>query len=264
MISEDSGRDTTPQKLYISSAMTYLTAMVSSNYALRYVNYPTQVIGKSCKPIPVMILGVLYARKSYPLKKYLFVMMIVAGVVLFMWKDQPATKVAPTTDSSSVLGYFFLIFSLAMDGLTGGLQDRMRGEHKTRFSPMMLYMNVWSTLFLGIAIILTSEIWSFIEFIQRFPLVINDIFWFSVLSALGQLFIFLTVAEYGPLSCSVVTTTRKFFTVLVSIIYFGNPASIRQWAGTILVFMGIALDNLKGKEPKSPPKEKSEEKALIK
>jgi drug/metabolite transporter (DMT)-like permease len=49
---------------------------------------PLQVLGKSAKPIPVMILGVLLARKRYPLKKYLFVLMIVIGVALFLYKDR--------------------------------------------------------------------------------------------------------------------------------------------------------------------------------
>ena len=35
-----------------------------------------------------MILGVLVAGKRYPLAKYLFVLMIVLGVALFMYKDQ--------------------------------------------------------------------------------------------------------------------------------------------------------------------------------
>ena len=54
----DSGsRDTTSEVKYALCACSYLGAMVSSNTALQYVNYPTQVLGKSCKPIPVMLLG---------------------------------------------------------------------------------------------------------------------------------------------------------------------------------------------------------------
>ena len=34
-----------------------------------------------------MILGVLIGRKKYPLLKYLFILMIVAGVAMFMYKD---------------------------------------------------------------------------------------------------------------------------------------------------------------------------------
>ena len=49
------------------------------------------------------------------------------------------------------------------------------------------------------------------------------------------MFIFLTVTEFGPLPCSIMTTTRKFFTVLASVILFGNVLSGRQWIGTVLV-----------------------------
>ena len=48
------------------------------------------MLGKSAKPIPVMILGVLVGRKRYPLLKYVFVMLIVVGVALFMYKDKKA------------------------------------------------------------------------------------------------------------------------------------------------------------------------------
>lgn len=71
----------------------------------------------------------------------------------------------------------------------------------------------------------------------------------------AQLFIYLTVADFGPLPCSIVTTTRKFFTVLASIIYFGNPATTKQYIGTVLVFVGLALDSWKGKEQKGKKKE---------
>jgi drug/metabolite transporter (DMT)-like permease len=45
-----------------------------------------QVLGKSVKPIPVMILGVVLARKRYSWKKYMFVLMITLGVALFLYK----------------------------------------------------------------------------------------------------------------------------------------------------------------------------------
>lgn len=57
------GEDTTSTLYYSVSALTYLLAMVCSNMALKFVNYPTQVIAKSGKPIPVMILGVLLGKK---------------------------------------------------------------------------------------------------------------------------------------------------------------------------------------------------------
>jgi hypothetical protein len=38
-----------------------------------------KVLGKSVKPVPVMLLGVLVARKRYPLAKYFYVLLIVLG-----------------------------------------------------------------------------------------------------------------------------------------------------------------------------------------
>ena len=73
-----------------------------------------------------------------------------------------------------------------MDGLTGAIQERMKGEHQTKSGHMMFNMNLWSILYLVTASFATNEISHFIEFIGRFPFILYYIFAFSVLSALGQ------------------------------------------------------------------------------
>jgi len=240
--------DTTRPMYYAVSSITYLLAMVFSNMALQWVNYPTQVVAKSGKPIPVMILGVLLGRKSYPLKKYLFVLLVVIGVALFMFKDGKS-KSSQSDASMMGLGEILLLLSLTMDGVTGAVQERMRSESKTKSGHMMVNMNLWSMLFLGVALITTSQIFDFISFIQRHPQIILQLLLFSAFSALGQFFIFWTVSDFGPLPCSIVTTTRKFFTVLASVIFFGNPMLTRQWIATFIVFVGLFLDSFYGKQP---------------
>lgn len=49
------------------------------------------MLGKSCKPIPVMLMGAFLGKK-YPLKKYFTVALIVAGVALFMQSGSGAGK----------------------------------------------------------------------------------------------------------------------------------------------------------------------------
>ncbi|XP_060879368.1 solute carrier family 35 member B1 [Metopolophium dirhodum] len=240
--------DTTKSAYYAVSAVTYLLAMIFSNMALQWVNYPTQVVAKSGKPIPVMILGVLLGRKSYPLKKYLFVLLVVIGVALFMFKDGKSNS--SQADSSLLgLGEILLILSLTMDGVTGAVQERMRSESKTKSGHMMVNMNLWSMMFLSVALIGTGQIFDFISFVQRYPQMLVQLLLFSAFSALGQFFIFWTVSDFGPLPCSIVTTTRKFFTVLASVIFFGNPMLTRQWIATIIVFVGLFLDSFYGKQP---------------
>uniref|UniRef100_A0ACB8EUR8 Uncharacterized protein n=1 Tax=Sphaerodactylus townsendi TaxID=933632 RepID=A0ACB8EUR8_9SAUR len=114
--------DRTRNWLYGACSLSYLGAMVSSNSALQFVNYPTQVLGKSCKPIPVMLLGVTVLRKKYPVSKYLCVLLIVTGVALFMYKPKKGGSVV----DEHLFGYgeLLLLLSLTLDRLTGvSLQD---------------------------------------------------------------------------------------------------------------------------------------------
>lgn len=240
------GEDSTPTTYYFISALTYFLAMVCSTMALQFVNYPTQVIGKAGKPIPVMILGVLLGNKVYPIRKYLFVFSIVVGVALFMYKDTYPTK--KQVEGQTGFGELLLLLSLTMDGLTSAVQERMRAEHNSKSGHMMLNMNAWSAVFSGLVVFLSGELFEFIKFLQRYPSTMWHIATFSIAGAIGQHFIFLTVAEFGPLPCSIITTTRKFFTVLGSIVIFGNVLSYRQWFGTFVVFSGLFLDAMYGKD----------------
>lgn len=240
------GEDTTPSLYYSISALTYLLGMVCSNMALQFVSYPTQVIGKAGKPIPVMILGVLLGKKVYPIRKYFFVFLIVIGVVLFMYKDGNASK--KQIEGQATFGQLLLLLSLTMDGLTSAVQERMKAEHKSKSGHMMLNMNLWSVILSGAVILVSGELFQFIQFLQRNPTTIWHIATFSIAGAFGQYFIFVTVAEFGPLPCSIITTTRKFFTVLGSILIFGHSLLPRQWLGTLVVFLGLFLDAAYGKD----------------
>lgn len=220
--------DRTRTWLYAACSVSYVGAMVSSNSALQFVNYPTQVLGKSCKPIPVMLLGVTLLKKKYPLAKYLCVLLIVAGVALFMYKPK---KVVGIEEHTVGFGELLLLLSLTLDGLTGVSQDHMRAHYQT-------------------GILFTGELWEFLSFAERYPTIIYNILLFGLTSALGQSFIFMTVVYFGPLTCSIITTTRKFFTILASVILFANPISSMQWVGTVLVFLGLGLDAKFGKGTK--------------
>lgn len=222
--------------------------------ALRWVAYPTQVVAKAAKPIPVMILGVLLGRKSYSMQKYLFILLIVLGVVLFMYKEGKVNKAS----ENAGLGEILLILSLSMDGLTGAIQERMKSSSKPSAQHMMLAMNYWSTLIVAPALLLTGEGKEFITFSFKYPELFGHLTALAIVGAIGQLFIFMMVSSFGPLPCSVVTTTRKFFTVLFSVLFFGNSLSGRQWFGTLLVFTGLFADMLVGKKSTSNDKKKDE------
>merc|ERR1712187_793696 len=62
---------------------------------------------------------------------------------------------------------------------------------------------------------------------------------FGACSAIGQSFIFFLVSEYGPLKNATVTTTRKIFSVLLSIFLKGHALATMGWVGIALGSIGI-------------------------
>merc|ERR1711862_567819 len=69
---------------------------------------------------------------------------------------------------------------------------------------------------------------------------------FAICSAVGQSFIFYTIANFDPLVLSTVTTTRKIFSVLLSIFLKGHSLSMMGWSGIGLAVAGI-LSELQAK-----------------
>ena len=56
----------------------------------------------------------------------------------------------------------------------------------------------------------------------------------------GQVFIFFTITGPGPLVCTTITTTRKFFTILLSVMLNpNNHLNNNQWIAVGLVFLGL-------------------------
>lgn len=97
-----------PTLRYVQIGLFYVLAMLSSNYALKHVNYPTQVIAKSCKMVPgaavpgqvggsshaaVMLAGLFWQRKKFTKTEMARVVLVTAGVVSFLY-----FKVCPAAD----------------------------------------------------------------------------------------------------------------------------------------------------------------------
>ena len=52
----------------------------------------------------------------------------------------------------------------------------------------------------------------------------------------------LSVIYFGALTTSIITTLRKFFTILFSVLIFGDEIDWKQKIGAGVVFIGIILD----------------------
>merc|ERR1712146_325488 len=153
---------------------------------------------------------------------------------------------AKSAGSNSTIGIFLLFMSLCLDGLTSSNQKTYRKEFS---SPsflgalkMMLHTNLWAILHVGAVSFLSGDFFEGIEYCSSHMELVTPIVQFSICSALGQLFIFLTITGPGPLACTTITTTRKFFTILLSVLMHpDNSLTTEQWGGVGLVFGGLGM-----------------------
>lgn len=244
IMTHDHPKNETPHKFYIFTAIFILLAQVTSNLALQYIEFVVQVVGKSCKPIAVMIFGVLFARKTYRIQKYVFVGMIVLAVGIFLYNGNHKAN----AHSKPLLGNILVAASLIFEGLLGAAQDKMRIVSKPTALNFMFFVNFYSMLF-GIPMMLVNnEGVEFVKFCMRHNAVIVDMLMVIVCGTIGQFFITAMVAGFGSLPLSIVTTIRKFCTAVFSAIVVKKVLNEWQWLATVIIFTALILDVLFGKK----------------
>ncbi|KAJ3297009.1 UDP-galactose transporter [Borealophlyctis nickersoniae] len=217
--------------------------------SLKHVDFPTMILGKSCKLVPVMLMNFIIYRRTFPPHKYLCVGLITLGVSSFMLLHKQESDEGhgkpKGAGSNSLYGLALLSINLLLDGAMNSVQDQLFKKDKVSSSSMMVYMNLFSTALMAGYLLLnpfTTELSTAMAFCAAHPQVIGDIMLFAVCGAVGQCFIFHTLERFGAVSLVTVTVTRKMFSILLSIFWFDHDLSLGQWGAVGLVFSGIGLE----------------------
>mmetsp|Transcript_25367 Transcript_25367/g.53596 ORF Transcript_25367/g.53596 Transcript_25367/m.53596 type:complete len:410 (-) Transcript_25367:227-1456(-) len=229
-----------PKKPFLSSGFSQVCSKGFTSLALANgLSFPVATLAKSGKMAPVMIGSLVYGGAKYSLREYFQVLAIIAGTAILSM-----SKKKSSTSDSSALGVTFILLALCMDGVTGGIQKRLLADMKrVKITPQPYDLMTFTNLFMMIFALMISfglgEFTKGLSYCAHNPKVFSLIWKFSMCSAIGQSFIFYTVARFDPLVCSTVTTTRKIFSVLLSIIFKGHVVPMRGWGGLGLAIAGI-------------------------
>ncbi|MCJ1407769.1 UDP-galactose transporter [Ptychographa xylographoides] len=255
--------------------------------SLAHIDYITFILAKACKLLPVMFLHVTLFRKPYPLYKYIVVALVTAGVAVFTLYHPTSSKSSKKhsakfadTERNNAWGLFLLSINLLLDGLTNSTQDHIFATHKPYTGPqMMVAQNILATalttsylLFLPILPLLpallsspltslippsaTSELASALSFLRAHPAVLTDVLGFAACGAVGQIFIYMTLAKFSSLLLVTVTVTRKMLTMVLSVLWFGHRLGAGQWVGVGLVFGGVGAEAVVARAEKKKREER--------
>jgi UDP-galactose transporter B1 len=218
----------------------------------RYVIYPIQVLAKSCKPVPVMLMGAAMG-KVYPARKYANVVMIVLGVALFMGagtdkkKSHSSASDGDDDDSDSsgspsqIIGIVLLFVSLCFDGGTGAYEDKLMSVHSVQPFDLMYNIQLGKTILAFIGLLVLNQLHIFIQMVQEMGFLLVAL---GLSGALGQVFIFVTIAKFGALTCSIIGLARKVTTLVASIYFYGHHLNSLQFTGLMISVTAMVLNFL--------------------
>ncbi|XP_078429641.1 UDP-galactose transporter 3 [Wolffia australiana] len=228
---------------YWSASITNTIGPAMGIEALKYISYPAQVLAKSSKMIPVMLMGTFLYGIRYTLLEYICTLLVAGGVSSFALMKTSSKTMSKLAHPNAPLGYGLCFLNLAFDGFTNATQDSISEKYpKTTAWDIMLGMNLWGTLY-NVACMFG---WggggglAAVRFCQEHPEAAWDVLVYCLCGAVGQNFIFLTISRFGSLANTTITTTRKFMSIVVSSLLSGNPLSSGQWGSVVMVFAGLS------------------------
>ena len=206
--------------------------------ALKYVSFPTQVVSKSSKLIPVMIMGKILADKTYKKYEYVVAGVISLGVIIFTL-SQESKKAGDDDDNTAFGGVLLLLGYISFDSFTSQWQGKVFKDYKVSPYQMMLGVNFFSASCTLISLTLSGEIFSALQFISSHPSSLSHIVMLSVCGATGQLFIFYTIKRFGPLVFTMIMTTRQLVSIILSCFIYSHTINSQGYVGAAIVFAAL-------------------------
>jgi len=238
------GRRNLPLRGIMMSGVSQVFSKVFCSLSLASgLSFPVMTLAKSAKIIPVMIGQLILGGSSYGVRDYLFAALLVTGTLMLSLGTSKHTQ--SDDSSNSTMGVVFVLISLVMDGCTGGLQKQLKRD--TADKPPTTYdfllfthVSMLSTSLL--VSVVTGDFWQGALFLQQEPSVAVLVVWLCALSVIGQTFIFYVIANFDSMVCATVTTTRKMWSVFLSITMFEHQISSTGYSGLALALAGLAVE----------------------
>ncbi|KHN79674.1 Adenosine 3'-phospho 5'-phosphosulfate transporter 2 [Toxocara canis] len=221
-----------PMKTYIQLAFYTVATMGLTNASVGYLNYPTHLIFKCCKLIPVLIGGIIIQGKKYGWLDLLAASLMSFGLIIFTLAD---SKVAPNFDPR---GYVMICLALLADAIIGNVQEKVMHTYGATNNEVIFYSYTIGSIYIFSGLLITGQFTdAFIFFLQNSWRTYGYAILFGTLGYLGVNMVLSLIRTSGALLTVTVTTVRKAITIILSFLLFAKPFTITYlWGGLIVLF----------------------------
>ncbi|KAL3498766.1 hypothetical protein ACH5RR_041498 [Cinchona calisaya] len=227
-----------PWGIYVKLSAVLMGSHGLTKGSLAYLNYPAQIMFKSTKVLPVMVMGAFVPglRRKYPLQEYVSAILLVVGLILFTLAD------ANTSPNFSMIGVVMIIGALVMDSFLGNLQEAIFTLNPDTTQMEMLFCSTVVGLpFLLGPMILTGELFKAWNSCYEHPYVYGVLVFEAMATFVGQVSVLSLIALFGAATTAMITTARKAVTLLLSYMIFTKPLTEQHCFGLVLITAGIFM-----------------------
>jgi adenosine 3'-phospho 5'-phosphosulfate transporter B3 len=225
-----------PLKTYILLAFLTVSTIGCSNVSLGFLNYPTQVIFKCCKLIPVMFGGIFIQNKRYTFLDFVAILLMTLGLIFFTIADQ---KVSPNFNPTGIL---LICLALCADAVIGNVQERTMKSYAASNCEVVLYSYSIGFVYILVGELASGQFYPAHDYFYHHPKIYIMSFIFSIFGYFGVLFVLSMVKSFGALLAVTVTTFRKALSIIMSFLLFTKPFTMQYvWSG-LLVLFGITIN----------------------
>lgn len=201
--------------------------------------------------------------------KYISVIIVTCGVLITTLAEiqlKSTDEVVEKQETSLfvwLIGVLLLFSTLMGLSILGYLQERVYNKYQVSPNEIMFFSHLLPLpmfLLFSKGLLKHIHIWNQSEPYSILGLEIPSLWILCLLNIITQ-YICITgvhnvTSRMGSLTCTFVTTIRKFLTMIFSVWYFNNLFTYSHWIGAILVFIGTYLYST------SPNVEKKKEKEM--
>lgn len=234
--------------------------------ALKYVNFPTQVVSKACKLIPVMLMSYFVSGKRYKLHEYYIAVLISIGCSFFLIGNHieqskyhtgnsslnESVNIHPfnstahnpgeqinTKSYSLIDGLLILSLYLTFDSFTSNWQKKLMKDYGLSSLNTMASVNLYSIIFAFSSLASQALIVPSIEIIFSCDELLRDCLILSISSVSGQLFLYYTISRFGPVTFTLITTIRQPIAIILSCFIYGHSLNLLSYSGITLAFAAV-------------------------
>lgn len=245
-----------PLYKYIYCSLSNILSSWSQYEALKYVNFPTQCLSKSCKVIPVMLMSRILLRQRHSFSDYCCAFLLAMGMFIFLI-GQPLDnnrhkhpELSKSDDSNGAQGnhewliknsglasgLIILGLYLTFDSFTSNWQQSLYTQYDVSNWQMMAAINFYSILLTLTSLHQLGSLQPALEMLASSPRLMRDCLTMSVMSSIGQMFVYYTIKRFGSVLFAVIMTFRQLLSILISIAVFSHRINFGSTVGLVLVF----------------------------